>query len=1006
MKNFMKLTAMLLAAVMLFATVEPAAVRAEDWRESSGTNDGRIDTNYGVIDENRGDVEYNRGTICDNRGLVHQNYELVTVNRGSVGANEGCVTTNYDDVARNERLVESNHGSIATNTHFACPFSLDTMNEGNASSWDEGVRVNETDGEIDANEGAVRINHGTIGKNMGFIQQNMGGTVTLNRADGIVYKTGAGGKVVNNFGTVENFTDVGTIENQYAGNVGDRYVISNTITNYFGGTIGNISVTNNFADITDVVTGAAVTAPNQYRAVNFVADSMEISFGDGFTAKTLMNEDGSDGDTLHFIKLGDDAGSGTITLTLADIYRNDHLIFKSGANSGTVTGDGYSFNYSLTYPDSTSVAISITGYAGNSCNLNPEMFGIYVVDEDARLVVYRLNPSEDELSFDTFTEWNDLFDYSGGLTEITLCFYYEYVPLVNSDFTATVVSSDDANGQTLCELGELIDPVLTGTASEVATGASIKVIPGGLANLVNSDTVYLKVDFNGATYYRTLRVPFETTEPGPQPGGGGSSGGGSSSGSDSNTVTTTNADGSKTTITTTKFADDSIETKKVTTRPDGSKIVDVLTEFPDGHYTQEIVTTYTDGTQDTTEIVFWNNSDYTSKNTEIKYADGKTVSKTENEYNNGDYDYRENVRQDGKLIETHTHYSKTADDGTIKKKDYDKDADGKESFKGKAYADGSSDASHVVVDYAANTREETTTTKAVDGKEITTYICEAYRSSKDTDVSVKPVKEMTVETDENGKTTLLSLDMAGSVMMEAATDPELAKRIDEATDGELNMENPTVADANEKIQQEQQEADKVTQEIQDEVAKQEEESHSPSLIWDEDTENDYQNHLDAYDWTDNDDMNHPSDEALYASYGIAVIPDSITTADERELAINTLGTGSLEDVAANEKVDCIVVGSNVTTIEENVLGKSKLDRIVFSSTKSLVFKPSALKGSKLKTIVLNSTGNKFKKNCLKGTSKKVVIKAPTAKEAKRVRKQLKKAGNKAATVEVTGSTDD
>ena len=46
-------------------------------------------------------------------------------------------------------------------------------------------------------------------------------------------------------------------------------------------------------------------------------------------------------------------------------------------------------------------------------------------------------------------------------------------------------------------------------------------------------------------------------------------------------------------------------------------------------------------------------------------------------------------------------------------------------------------------------------------------------------------------------------DVSGSVLMEAATDPEVAKRIDDASDGDLEMGNVTVVNANDVIKEEE-----------------------------------------------------------------------------------------------------------------------------------------------------------------------------------------------------------
>lgn len=138
------------------------------------------------------------------------------------------------------------------------------------------------------------------------------------------------------------------------------------ITNFFGGTInGNgFDVENNFSD-------QNITATNQYRSVSFVADEVStefsINYGTGFTEKTLMEPDGTDGDTRHYINVTNGNGSGTITITAEDGYE----VKQSGQAS--VTG----FDYTLAKQGNDCV-LNITGYNGNSIELSPGMFGLVV----------------------------------------------------------------------------------------------------------------------------------------------------------------------------------------------------------------------------------------------------------------------------------------------------------------------------------------------------------------------------------------------------------------------------------------------------------------------------------------------------------------------------------------------------------------------------------------------------------------------------------------------------
>ncbi len=124
----------------------------------------------------------------------------------------------------------------------------------------EGFSVQTNNGSIDTNNGTVVDNKSNNGNSPDIILNK--GTVVNNY--GMIGDNR--NTVSNNYGIVSNNKDSAVITNQYAGTVSGN----GTITNFFDGTIedgSNVSVTNNFADITTDTPAAAVNAANQYLSV-------------------------------------------------------------------------------------------------------------------------------------------------------------------------------------------------------------------------------------------------------------------------------------------------------------------------------------------------------------------------------------------------------------------------------------------------------------------------------------------------------------------------------------------------------------------------------------------------------------------------------------------------------------------------------------------------------------------------------------------------------------------
>ncbi len=391
--------------------------------------------NAGTITENNGIINGNEGTVTENKGTVTENKTpsddgsmpaLITTNNGTVTTNNGVVTTNNSGLdngnADDGTGVRTNNGAVTTNTNHGCidinnglvglSYGKVGTNNGNELSEDGTTVVKgiiQNDGSIDDNNGLVVNNshwlttnntNGVVNTNYDTIDVNYG-TIVENHEGGLI-GDGNYGDITTNNGTVNankgvitnNFGDVvlarddsdlalPIIVNQYDGAIGSdgTATVKGTITNFFGGEINGdcITVTNNFADVTDRMnerTQVTVAADgvNQYRSVSFVADThSSASYNDQFTEKTLMNADGTESDTKYYINVTGGNGQGTITIVAAQGYR----VKKNGADSGTI-GDNttaYGFTYSLV-PDGNNYKLNITGYNGNSCELTPAMFGL------------------------------------------------------------------------------------------------------------------------------------------------------------------------------------------------------------------------------------------------------------------------------------------------------------------------------------------------------------------------------------------------------------------------------------------------------------------------------------------------------------------------------------------------------------------------------------------------------------------------------------------------------
>ena len=361
-------------------------------------NEGTIKDNTGLVEENK-----RTGVVTNNRGTVTTSYGTVTNNRGKITTNDvttinnilytGKVDNNNGEITTNNGLVENNYGAIEKNEG----------NEIGGDGWTavKGVKFNLEDGEITTNSGYVQQNFGTIDINdtTGYVNANYDGNRTDSHTAIIKVNKGSvnqnketvtlnTGTINYNDGTVtNNFGDVGCcgeyqdslgyhpitsyIVNQYDGVLTAEAAVGTErndtrITNFFGGTINGdgFDVENNFSD-------QNIRATNQYRAVSFVPDEVStefsISYGTGFTEKTLMEPDGTDGDTRHYINVTNGNGSGTITITAEDGYE----VKQSGQAS--VTG----FDYTLTKQGNDCV-LNITGYKVNSIELSPKMFGLVI----------------------------------------------------------------------------------------------------------------------------------------------------------------------------------------------------------------------------------------------------------------------------------------------------------------------------------------------------------------------------------------------------------------------------------------------------------------------------------------------------------------------------------------------------------------------------------------------------------------------------------------------------
>ncbi len=344
------------------------------------TNNGIVQTNYrgGYIDVNHGAVHDNKGLINSNDGNdptttitnsyiakgVHRNDGTITTNSGLVeqnnggglvvtNANGGVITTNSGTSsdqtigAQAEKGVNENYGKIINNAGYVWNNNGEiVVNTSTGTVYTNSDEVQGTRYKIGRNDGTVSYNYGLIETNTGTVESNRS-------------------LISGNYGTIRDGGSNARITDQYAGSVNG----TTSITNYFGGTLGsefNGTVTNNFSDNN-------VTATNQYRSVSFTAvENGSASYNNAFTEKTLMNSDGTAGNTNYYINVTGGAGTGTITIVAAEGYRVNNTTGEAG---GTVTGasNAYGFSYTLV-PDGNNCKIEITGYNGNSCTLSADMF--------------------------------------------------------------------------------------------------------------------------------------------------------------------------------------------------------------------------------------------------------------------------------------------------------------------------------------------------------------------------------------------------------------------------------------------------------------------------------------------------------------------------------------------------------------------------------------------------------------------------------------------------------
>ena len=128
-------------------------------------------------------------------------------------------------------------------------------------------------------------------------------------------------------------------------------------------------VENNFSD-QNIDTGETI----QYRSVSFVAsEHSSASYGNDFTEKTLMNSDGTAGETKYYVNVTEGQnGTGTITI-VAD---SDYTLEGTDIDNGQL--EGYAFTYSLKKQENGSYKLTINAWNGSSLELSQEMFNLVV----------------------------------------------------------------------------------------------------------------------------------------------------------------------------------------------------------------------------------------------------------------------------------------------------------------------------------------------------------------------------------------------------------------------------------------------------------------------------------------------------------------------------------------------------------------------------------------------------------------------------------------------------
>lgn len=700
---------------MILSVVSPVPARADVvWTNNGGTNEGRVDRNEETIDRNNNYVYLNNGCITENYGCVFANYNCVVENHGN---------SHDTGIDRNSGLVAENYGRIGSNLVFPSDISAAY------NTWNKGIWKNKTDGVIEINGGAVGENHGTIDKNAGYIQNNLV-FVGINRANGEV-RNGDDGIVTNNFGTVTFAGANAVITNQYAGTVIGN-AVSGAITNYFGGVVSgsSITVTNNFADITNDTHVAIQSAENQYRAVHFVApEHSEVAYSSGFMTKTLMNEDGTNGDAVQYIKQGVNA-----TITIAP--EAGYTITRQ-RGSGRIETEDYAFDYEIGYSEYNVIAITISNYSGNSSSLSLADFGlaermVAESSDDIHIFRWEKNDNGDYAP----VEWTSDEDFR---VEVSATDEYD----LYLSFGVKNAWENTSGSYVLSRPGGIPDPSVDYLAPSPI--ASLSEDQAGMSAFVhicfnNAHIAEWAVSYSADSFRttRTFTVAAKSV-PAPDPDNDSPAQSGGQQTPTNNDVRTPSTDYSGSDSSSTKVTnpDGSTTTRTEVINQDGSKTVTERITEQNGNYSETITVSDAAGSViSKTIITVTHNGTATTTETKIYTAGGVTYTTATDYGDSEDHKFTESTYDDsGKLIEKHTDNRITKADGSVVEKLYNKDAEGKESYKATTAADGSYSGYHAVVDYASDTRTESTLDITADGAATISVLTELGDSSSEMSLS-------------------------------------------------------------------------------------------------------------------------------------------------------------------------------------------------------------------------------------------------------------------------------